>query len=127
MVIDSQILHICQAESGLATLLSHEIAHNIAGRHAELRNVKKWLWIAAIPTLPLVLPSVVLGSVSMFWGIATMTIPWAGIYSIPGVSVGLGLQSYYYRMSRVQEIEADYIGLIMMAKAGYGMFDCNIR
>lgn len=85
------ILKYTQDEEGLATVMSHEIAHAIA-RHGAERM-----------TSSLVLNMVggsLTGAAKVGYGIAT------------GVGIVLPF-------SRKQESEADHIGLILMAKAGY--------
>ncbi|MCJ1329847.1 hypothetical protein MMC10_006528 [Thelotrema lepadinum] len=88
------ILPICQTEDGLATILGHEIAHNVAHHSAE--------------KLSKAAPLILLG-----WGITL------------AVNVGFNVGGFIVDLllsrpgSRVQEAEADYLGLLIMAKSCY--------
>jgi predicted Zn-dependent protease len=96
------ILKYTKNEGGLATVISHEVAHALA-RHAGERMSQAML--ANIGGLGL---GAALGSMSPGAGQAIMT----GY----GLGTELGVLLPY---SRTQEYEADHIGLILMAKAGY--------
>ena len=89
----SGILPICQTEAGLATVLGHEIAHNMA------HHMQERLSIPAI----------------------LQAIGWIGILvgfdpSLPRLALYFGLE---LPNSRGQESEADQLGLTMMAKSCY--------
>lgn len=90
----SGILDICQDDDGLAAVLGHEIAHNVA-HHAAERMSKS---------------NILLGVVM------------AGFLLI-GVDPGIGnvLTEFAFTRpgSRSQESEADYIGLLMMSESCY--------
>jgi len=88
----SGLLPICDGEDGLATVLGHEIAHNVAHHAAE--NYSR---------LSLVLPIAYLVSF---------------IYDVSG-NLTFTILDYAYTKpgSRKQESEADYIGLMMMAQS----------
>jgi predicted Zn-dependent protease len=96
------ILKYTKNEGGLATVISHEVAHALA-RHAGERMSQAML--ANIGGLGL---GAAVGGMSPAAEQAIMT----------GYSLGaqLGILLPY---SRTQEYEADHIGLILMAKAGY--------
>lgn len=96
------ILKYTKDESGLATVISHEVGHALA-RHAGERMSQGML--AQVGSLGL---GAALGGVSPIAGQAIMT----GY----GLGTQLGILLPY---SRKQEYEADHIGLILMAKAGY--------
>lgn len=96
------ILKYTQDEAGLATVISHEVAHALA-RHAGERMSQGML--AQVGGLGL---GAALGGMSPVAGQAVMT-----GYSL-GTQYGILLP-----YSRTQEYEADHIGLILMAKAGY--------
>jgi predicted Zn-dependent protease len=96
------ILKYTKNEAGLATVISHEVAHALA-RHAGERMSQSMLaQLAGIGV------GAALGGMS----------PTAGQAIMEGYSLGtqLGILLPY---SRTQEYEADHIGLILMAKAGY--------
>ena len=96
------ILEVAQTDAGLATVMAHEVAH-VAARHGGERVSADVL--AQIGAVGL---SAALGGSDPYLSSAVMQ-----AYGI-GVTVG-GMLPF----SRSQEAEADHIGLIYMAKAGY--------
>ncbi|HZE20434.1 MAG TPA: M48 family metallopeptidase, partial [Desulfobaccales bacterium] len=96
------ILKYTKNEAGLATVISHEVAHALA-RHAGERMSQSTL--------------AQLGGIGLGAALGGMS-PTAGQAIMQGYSLGtqLGVLLPY---SRTQEYEADHIGLILMAKAGY--------
>ena len=96
------ILKYTRDEAGMATVISHEVAHALA-RHAGERLSQSMLAQAGGLGL-----GAALGGVGGLAGTAIMQ----------GYSLGtqLGILLPY---SRTQESEADHVGLILMAKAGY--------
>ncbi len=94
--VNTGIMSIAQSDAGLATIIGHEIAHLIA-RHAAERQSQ---------TTIAQLGGSILGAVA----------PEANMLRT-GVGIGsqLGLLGY----SRAHELEADRIGAILMARAGY--------
>jgi predicted Zn-dependent protease len=91
-------------DSDLATVISHEVAHALA-RHAGERISQGTL--------------AQLGGTALGIGLGALGVsPTAGRVAMQGYGLGtqLGVLLPY---SRVQESEADRIGLILMAKAGY--------
>jgi metalloendopeptidase OMA1, mitochondrial len=94
------MLRICENEAGLATVLSHEIAHVIA-RHGTQRMSQKMLLSGAMIGASISLRnntqrSIIMGALGL------------------GIMYGITLP-----FSRGDEGEADQIGLVYMAKAGY--------
>lgn len=90
----SGIMDVCKGEDGLAAVLGHEIAHNVAHHAAErLSRVIPLLAVAYVGSLAL------------------------------GIDAGLGSTivdlAFLRPGSRSQESEADYIGLLMMAESCY--------
>jgi len=96
------ILKYTQDEAGMATVISHEVAHALA-RHAGERLSQSTLAQAGGLGLGLALGGM---------GSAASTAIMQG-YSL-GTQLGILLP-----YSRAQESEADHVGLILMAKAGY--------
>jgi predicted Zn-dependent protease len=96
------ILKYTRDEAGMATVISHEVAHALA-RHAGERLSQSMLAQAGGLGL-----GVALGGMGSTASTAIMQ----------GYSLGtqLGILLPY---SRTQESEADHVGLILMAKAGY--------
>jgi predicted Zn-dependent protease len=95
VAVYSGILPITQTEEGLAVVMSHEVAHALARHGAERISDQ----LAA---------GVVLGTA---FGSAS-----AETQALIGQAYGIGVELPF---SRSQESEADHIGLILMAKAGY--------
>lgn len=94
--LNSGILPISQNDAGLAAIMSHEIAHVVARHSGERRSQA--------------------GLVQLGMGVLGMTIPQAdALHTGVGVGAELGLLRY----SRVHELEADRLGVIYMARAGY--------
>jgi predicted Zn-dependent protease len=96
------ILKYTQDEAGLATVISHEAAHALA-RHAGERQSQGLL--------------AQIGGLGLGLGLG-------GVGGVAGqaISQGYGLGTQFGILlpySRTQELEADKIGLILMAKAGY--------
>lgn len=91
----SGILEVCQDDQGLAAVLGHEIAHNVAHHAAEKMS-------SSFILLPLAyLLAITLG---------------IGDFGITRMAVDLG---FLRPNDRKQESEADYIGLLMMSEACY--------
>jgi predicted Zn-dependent protease len=96
------ILPITRDEAGMAVVLSHEIGHAIARHGAERISTQE---LAKVGELGLI---VALG------GKDPQTV--RAIDSAYGIGAGVGI---ILPFSRKHESEADHIGLILMAKAGY--------
>jgi predicted Zn-dependent protease len=96
------ILKYTKNEAGMATVISHEVAHALA-RHAGERMSQSMLAQAGGLGLGVALGGA--GSVAN-----------QAIMQGYGLAAQLGILLPY---SRTQEYEADHIGLILMAKAGY--------
>lgn len=105
VVVYSGILPITQTESGLAVVMGHEIAHAIA-RHGNER-MSQQLAVQA-------------GGVALSTALSTQPAQTQNIFnSVYGVGGQLGILAY----SRKHESEADHMGLIFMAMAGYNPAD----
>lgn len=102
IVVYEGILPYTQDETGLAVVLGHEVAHAVA-KHANERMSQQMMTeygTAAIGTA--------LGGTS------------AGVQQAAAAAIGLGSQyGILLPYSRKQELEADELGLIFMAMAGY--------
>jgi metalloendopeptidase OMA1, mitochondrial len=96
------ILPITKDESGLATVLGHEIAHAVA-RHGGERMSEAMV--------------IQLGGQALDASVAATDPRWQAVAATAyGVTTTVGAQLPH---SRLQESEADHIGLIYMARAGY--------
>jgi len=100
IVVYTGILPVTQDDAGLATVMGHEIAHAIAGHSAERMSQQ--------------LAAQGLGAAA---GVALSKNPQA--QSIFNAGYGIGGQVAMLKFSRNQELEADRLGLIFMAMAGY--------
>ncbi|KAF3058448.1 Mitochondrial metalloendopeptidase OMA1 [Daldinia childiae] len=95
----SGLIPIAGNDDGLATVLGHEIAHNLAGHVAERMSGQIGINILLYSLIFLTGGIAILGT--QFIGSAVLDL----LFSRP--------------MGRMQESEADYIGLMMMAEACY--------
>jgi predicted Zn-dependent protease len=100
------LLPITQTEAGLAVVISHEVAHALARHGAERMSNQT---AVSVGVAALGVGAAVAGGPNMR-SYAPITIAALGA----GASVG-----YLLPMSRTQESEADHIGLVLMALAGY--------
>lgn len=102
IVVYEGILPITKDETGLAVVLGHEVAHAVA-KHANERMSQQM--------------------VQQYGGAALGTVlsgSSAQVQNIAGAVYGLGAQyGVMLPFSRKQELEADRLGLIFMAMAGY--------
>jgi predicted Zn-dependent protease len=107
VVVYTGIFPITRSEAGLAVVIGHEVAHALARHGAERMSDQK---VAAVATTAagVALAATVGGG--------------RGRYYMPAMMAALGAGAtvgYILPMSRTQESEADRIGLILMALAGY--------
>lgn len=98
------ILKIAETEAGLATIISHEVAHAVARHGGERLSTGLLVQIGAV------------GLDVLLRGMEVNSNITYGIMQAYGIGVGFGLVLPF---SRKQESEADRIGLIYMARAGY--------
>jgi len=106
VVVYTGILPITQTEAGLAVVISHEVAHALARHGAERMSDQM------VATVGATAASVALGATL---GGRTRTY-------VPAMMAALGAGAtvgFILPMSRTQESEADRIGVILMAQAGY--------
>lgn len=95
------IMPICQDEAGVAVVMGHEVAHAIA-HHARERMSNAMVANGLLGTLGAALGQNASLTKQLFYQ-----------------AVGMGAQVGMLRFSRQHESEADRIGLIFMAMAGY--------
>jgi predicted Zn-dependent protease len=100
IVVYTGILPVTKTDAGLATVLGHEVAHATAEHAAERLEREHLTRIAA---------AIVAGGVAFT--------PSQYIHVLAALGVGGSLASLPF--SRDQESEADHIGLVYMARAGY--------
>jgi predicted Zn-dependent protease len=97
IVVYSGILPVTKNDAGLATVLGHEVSHATAEHAAERIEREHLTKVAA---------AIIAG------GVAFTPKQYVRVVALLGVGAGLPF-------SRAQESEADHIGLIYMARAGY--------
>ncbi|UII25686.1 M48 family metallopeptidase [Fulvivirga maritima] len=95
------IMPICQDETGVAVVMGHEVAHAIANHGRERMSES-------------LVANFGLSSLSTAFG-QDPSLTQQLLYQ----SVGIGTQLGMLKFSRTHESEADHIGLIFMAMAGY--------
>lgn len=95
------ILPICENDTGIAVVMGHEVAHALARHGAERMSQQQG--VQAVGSI-----------LAAGLGRADSNVRECALQAF-GVSSQLGLLKY----SRTHESEADHIGLILMAKAGY--------
>ena len=101
VVVYSGILPLTRDENGLAVVLGHEISHAVA-RHGAERMSDQAVIQGLSTTLSTALSQNPTATKSLFMQ-----------------AVGVGGQVGMLKFSRTQESEADHLGLIFMAMAGY--------
>jgi predicted Zn-dependent protease len=102
VVVYTGILPVCQTEGGLAAVMGHEIGHALA-RHGAERMAQDQL--------------VKIGQMAAAVSLSDMD--WrkrAQVMALLGAGAQVGIMLPY---SRSHESEADHIGLLLMARAGY--------
>ena len=103
IVVYEGLLPVTQDEASLAIVLGHEIAHAVAKHSAErLSNAYKSQYGTQI-----------IGAVAQGAGLST------GTQQLLALGTSLGSQLWTSGFSRKQESEADHMGLIFAAMAGY--------
>jgi len=102
VVVYTGILPVTQDETGLAVVMGHEIAHAIAEHGNERMSQQLLQQVGAVGLM-----------VAMQDEPAETQALWLSVYGV-GTTVGIMLP-----YSRTHESEADHLGLIFMAMAGY--------
>jgi len=102
VVVYTGILPVTQDEAGLAVVMAHEIAHAIAEHGNERMSQQLLQQVGAVGLM-----------VAMQDEPAETQALWLSVYGV-GTTVGIMLP-----YSRTHESEADHLGLIFMAMAGY--------
>jgi predicted Zn-dependent protease len=102
VVVYTGILPVTRDEAGLATVIGHEVAHAVANHGNE--RMSQGLLIN-------------MGGITLGTALSTQPVATQKLFSaLYGVGSQVGLMLPY---SRLQESEADRLGLIFMAMAGY--------
>jgi predicted Zn-dependent protease len=102
IVVYEGILPVTQDEIGLAVVLGHEVSHAVLKHAKQQINTEMQAQLAS-------------GLLSTALGGASQT-----VQTIASTAFGLGTQlGFTLRYSRADELEADKMGLVFMAMAGY--------
>jgi predicted Zn-dependent protease len=109
MVVYTGILPVTQTETGLAVVMGHEVSHAIAKHGAERMS-------SSMVAQGLLLAGQVGLGVAMGNKPAQTQNTWNQIYGLAGNAAG---QVGILANGRKQELEADHLGLLFMAMAGY--------
>ncbi|KAI7207878.1 hypothetical protein KC333_g9328 [Hortaea werneckii] len=113
LTLTTGILALTKSDDELAVVVGHELAHAIAGHAREDHLTGKHDKLLLLPWLPAVLSGQAMARV------AASISP---IFHLPAFVLTSPAQAIVYwklRKSRVQEREADYMGLMLMCEAGY--------
>uniref|UniRef100_A0A0B7K959 Cytochrome b5 heme-binding domain-containing protein n=1 Tax=Bionectria ochroleuca TaxID=29856 RepID=A0A0B7K959_BIOOC len=104
LFVYSGLIRVCGNRDALAAVMGHEIAHAVAAHSAERMSA------ACVANLT---------SGSLFFLIGAL--PGLALFGLWSLSGGRFIQNYLFSlpMTRKMESEADYIGLMMMAEAGF--------
>ncbi len=103
IVVYEGLLPVTQDEASLAVVLGHEIAHAVAKHSAErLSNAYKQQYGIQIAS-----------------GVASAAGVSSGVQQLGSLAASLGGQIFTAGFSRKQESEADHMGLVFAAMAGY--------
>jgi predicted Zn-dependent protease len=102
VAFNTGIMPVCQDEAGIAAVMGHEVAHALARHGSERMSQQQALSI---------------GGVALMAAISgTSPMVKEGVSQAYGLGAQVGVLLPY---SRKHELEADKIGMILMAKAGY--------
>jgi predicted Zn-dependent protease len=106
------LLTVVQSDAELAAVLAHEVAHALARHSAERLSDER---AATVGLTALTVGLAVVGA-----GTGVTTPGTSAAISVAAMAAGAGVSyGILMPMSRQQESEADHIGLVLMAMAGY--------
>jgi metalloendopeptidase OMA1, mitochondrial len=112
IAVYTALLTLVQSDAELAAVMGHEVAHALARHSAERLSDQR---AATVGLTALAVGLAVLGARS-----GTTSAGTSAAISVAAMAAGAGVNyGILMPMSRKQESEADHIGLVLMAMAGY--------
>ncbi|MFN8392514.1 MAG: M48 family metallopeptidase [Bdellovibrionota bacterium] len=114
IVVYEELVRRVPADEGLATVLGHEIGHILAKHYAEQQEEETRKSAVSVGSSLLGTVASVATSAAGYGGAASL----AGDVTEAGTGI-IGYGAFVGSFNRRQEYEADHLGLLLMAKAGY--------
>jgi predicted Zn-dependent protease len=114
IIIYKEMLKRVPNDAELATVIGHEIGHIIAKHYKDAEEEKKRASAVSVGSSILGVITSVAASAAGYHGASDL----AGD-AVEGVSSAVGYGAFVGQFSRTQEYEADHLGLLIMAKAGF--------
>ncbi|MED6108215.1 hypothetical protein PIB30_021510 [Stylosanthes scabra] len=117
LVVFTGLLEHLKSDAEIATVIGHEVGHAVARHHAE--SMTRWLWVAILNL------------------ILCPFVTWNINKTMASLLLNLFL-TLLFSQQRMEEMEADYIGMLLIAAAGYdprvaptfyekmGKYDCPL-
>ena len=114
IVVYQELLNKIQSDEDLATVLGHEVGHILAKHYKDQEEEERRASAVDVG-------SSILGTIA---SVATSAAGYGGAADIAGsvtetASGAVGYGAFVGSFSRTQEYEADHLGLLIMARAGY--------
>lgn len=118
IVVYRELLRRVPSDSELAAVLGHEVGHILAKHYQDAQEEQKRAAVVSTGAS-------ILGAIA---SVATSAAGFGGLSSVAGdvtegASGAIGYGAFVGAFSRTQEYEADHIGIILMARAGYDPLD----
>lgn len=114
VVVYLELMKKISNDDELAVVLGHEMGHILAKHYAEAKEQEDRATAVSVGSSILGSAASIATSVAGYGGVADL----AGS-ATEGVSGAVGYGAFVGSFSRRQEYEADHLGLLIMAKAGY--------
>lgn len=114
IIVYKKLLERVHDDEDLATVLGHEIGHIIAKHYTDEKEEKSRAQAVQVGSTILGLAANIATSAAGYGGSADL----AGSVT-EGAAGALGYGAFVGSFNRTQEYEADHLGLMIMAKAGY--------
>ena len=114
IVVYKELLDRVPSDTELATVLGHEIGHILAKHYQDQQEEEERAAAVGVGASILGAAASIGASIAGFGGVSDV----AGDVT-EGATGAIGYGAFVGSFSRTQEYEADHIGLILMARAGY--------